>query len=218
MKVSDELVGKRFGKLTCIRMTGRDNQYRQQWLCECDCGNETTVIASSLKRGSTQSCGCIQKAALLKANTVHSFSSNGKGRTPRLYSIWRNMKQRCFNPKATKYNRYGGRGITVCEDWRVYINFHRWAVENGYQDTHTLDRKNGDGNYEPGNCQWVPVAIQNLNKSDNRVIEFSGKKMTLKEWSDSLDINYTTLRARLDQYGWSVDKAFKTPVGKRRAR
>lgn len=212
MSVPQDLTGKRFGRLTCIKIVGRDSQYRRKWLCTCTCGNETIVIASSLKNGLTKSCGCLGRERRSMVNTTHAHLVGKRTNTPRLYSIWRNMKQRCLNPNASKFENYGGRGIQVCEEWLEYASFHNWAINNGYEENLTLDRKECDGNYEPANCRWVSYSAQNSNKRDNRLIEFNGDKKTLMEWSRILGIKYSTLNARLNQYYWTVEKAFNKPV------
>jgi hypothetical protein len=210
-----DLTGKTFGRLTCINMVGRDSQRRALWLCKCACGNETTVVSTSLTGRKTKSCGCLHKDLTRERTTTHSLSIDANGKTPRLYSIWRNMKQRCNNPNAAKFEKYGGRGIKVCEEWMDYMNFHNWAIANGYADGLTLDRKDNNSNYQPSNCRWVSVAQQNLNKSNQRLITFNGETRTILEWSNLLGMKYSTLKCRLDDYGWAIEKAFKTPVRRR---
>jgi hypothetical protein len=216
MSNSPDLTGQRFGRLTCIKMIGRDNQYRPIWLCKCDCGKETKVISSRLRREETKSCGCLGREKRAAANTTHSLLIGKRDKAPRLYSIWRNMKQRCFNPKASKYEIYGGRGITVCKEWLEYLNFHNWAIQNGYSDELSIDRIDSDGNYEPSNCRWVSYSEQNSNKRDNHLVTYNGVTKTMKDWSIDLGMKYSTLKCRLTDYKWTVDKAFTTPVGKRR--
>lgn len=211
-----DYTGEVFGRLTCVQKDGVDNQGRTMWLCKCQCGNEVRIMWHSFASGSTKSCGCLHKDITAASKRTHSLSVNENGRTPRLYSIWRNMKQRCFNPKAAKYSIYGGQGITVCEEWLEYINFHEWAMSNGYKDDLTLDRVCGNENYSPANCRWATYSKQNSNKKDNRFIEYEGETKTLNDWSIQLGMQYGTLHSRLSDYGWSVEKAFNTPVGKRR--
>lgn len=123
-----------------------------------------------------------------------------------LYGRWNAMKQRCFNETNPKYPRYGGRGITIADEWQDFHVFESWAKENGYQKELTLDRINTDGNYEPSNCRWVNQSIQQNNRNNNRIIEYEGKEYTLAELSDLYDINRATLAQRLDK-GMSVKKA-----------
>lgn len=209
-----DLTGQVFDRLTCVRKVGRDNQKRSLWLCNCECGNTTTVVHASLSGGNTKSCGCLQKDSMRKRLTEHSFSIDENGRTPRLYSIWRNMKQRCSNPNASRYKNYGGRGITVCNEWLDYINFHNWAMNNGYDHLLTLDRKDNNKGYEPANCRWATGKEQASNTSLNHFISYKGVTKTLKEWSVTLGLKSTTLSSRLLAYNWDVDKAFNVLVGK----
>lgn len=128
-------------------------------------------------------------------------------RHTRLYNIWRSMNQRCYNPNTLNFDRYGGRGIEVCEEWRYsFITFRDWAVANGYSDELTIDRKEVNGNYEPSNCRWATVKEQANNKRNSRVIEFNGVSHTLGEWSTITGIRVATIWARL-RNGWAVEDA-----------
>jgi len=207
-----DLRGKTFGRLTCIEISGKDNQGRTKWLCECECGNKKEIVLSSLTGGKTKSCGCLHKEIRKKISTTHSLSVDENGKTPRLYGIWRNMKQRCNNPKASKYKIYGGRGIKVCDEWVNYMPFHEWAMSNGYSKELTLDRSDGEKGYSPFNCTWQTFSVQNLNKNNNHFITFLGERKTLHEWSQEIGMKYSTLKCRLDDYGWTIEKAFNTPV------
>lgn len=123
-----------------------------------------------------------------------------------LYGRWNAMKQRCFNETNPKFPRYGGRGITIVDEWLDFHEFENWAKENGYQKELTLDRIDTDGNYEPSNCRWVNQSIQQNNRKNNRIIEYEGKEYTLAELSDLHDMNSATLAQRLGK-GMSVKKA-----------
>ena len=153
-----DLTGQRFGRLTVVsRAENRGNQTR--WLCKCDCGNEKIIAGNALKSGVTLSCGCYHKEVTGKIRRTHG------GTGTRLHSIWQNMKARCYRESAREYENYGGRGITICDEWRNdYKAFHDWAVENGYADNLTIDRKNVNGNYEPSNCRWITNEEQQRNK------------------------------------------------------
>lgn len=130
----------------------------------------------------------------------------------RLYHIWRSMCQRCEYQRHERYADYGGRGITVCREWRDSFSvFRGWALANGYRDDLTIDRIEANGNYEPGNCRWVTRADQNRNKRDSRLVTYNGETRTIKEWSRIVGVNYTTLLYRLDN-GWDVETAFIAPV------
>ena len=137
----------------------------------------------------------------------------------RLYSIWRNMKQRCLNQNRSAYSAYGGRGISLCEEWKDYILFRDWAISNGYSDSLTLDRKNNELGYSPDNCRWATIKQQSNNTRTNRTIEYNGETHTLSEWAEILQMSVGTLWDRLDN-GWSIQRALSEPVhnngGKRR--
>lgn len=143
----------------------------------------------------------------------------------RIHASYRAMKARCYNHNYHSFNDYGGRGITVCSEWlnsekvsigkyihnqsKGYLAFKEWALNNGYKEGLTLDRIDCNRNYEPSNCRWVSMAVQNSNKRCNRYITYKDKKMTLKQWAKELGINYQTLHSRLNKYHWSIDRAFE---------
>lgn len=146
-------------------------------------------------------------------NRNPNYKDGRKG--TRLYRIYRNILTRCFNPKATSYGRYGGRGITVCREWCAdFSEFQKWSLEHGYADGLTIDRINNDGNYSPQNCRWVTLREQNLNTSRNHLVEINGEIKPLDEWSRLFRISPKTVRDRLRR-GWSYEKALTTSVDKR---
>lgn len=152
-----DLTGQRFGRLTVLEpVTGRG---RTKWRCRCDCGR-TTVVGSAhhLTSGNTKSCGCLHDDKARERHLQHG----GKG--TRLYNIWKNMRQRCKNPRATDYNLYGGRGISIDPLWDDFGVFRDWALSNGYTDELTLDRINPDGDYAPNNCRWATWTEQRHNQ------------------------------------------------------
>lgn len=157
-----DLMCEKFGRL---RVVGDHPNQRgnAQWLCHCDCGTEIVVRACNLKSGHTQSCGCLHsehsREQSLK-NRTHGHGGRDKKRSI-TYNSWYNMKARCSNPKATGYENYGGRGITVCKRWLEFENFLADMGER--PDGLTLDRKNNEGNYEPSNCRWATRIEQNNN-------------------------------------------------------
>lgn len=130
----------------------------------------------------------------------------------RILGIFNGMKQRCYNKNSTKYHRYGGRGITICDEWlKNPQSFVDWSMDNGYADNLTIDRINNDGNYEPSNCRWATKKEQANNTSTNHRITYNGETHTLKEWSEKLGISYQTLMIRLC-HGWSEEKTLSEPV------
>jgi hypothetical protein len=141
-----------------------------------------------------------------------------KGPTPRLYGIWINMKSRCYNPNVKAYARYGGRGITICGEWKNnYRAFDAWARANGYRDDLTIDRIDVNGDYEPSNCRWLTREEQNQNRRNNTVLTFDGERKCLTEWARVQGIGQSVLTNRLKR-GWSVEKALTYPVDHRKGR
>lgn len=137
-----------------------------------------------------------------------------KSDNKRLYEIWRGMRGRCQNPNRPKYSIYGGRGITVCDEWQSFANFHKWAMANGYREDLTIDRFDNDGDYCPENCRWATPLEQIRNRSNTLKATFAGETHTLAEWSRIVGLNYYLLRSRLKR-GMDIETAFTTPSRKK---
>ena len=152
-KPKHDLVGKRFGRLTVLEYAGNE-----RWKCVCDCGGTALVRTNNLTLGNARSCGCYQKDVASRVSRKHGDSS-----TP-LYKVWCSMRQRCCNPNSKAYRDYGGRGISVCDEWAGFEPFKEWAMSAGYRQGLTIDRIDNDGNYCPENCRWVGMSVQNANK------------------------------------------------------
>ena len=139
------------------------------------------------------------------------MNKHGMSKT-RIYKTYHAMKARCTYEKDSRYSKYGGKGITVCDEWlgeSGFINFYNWSMENGYTDELTIDRIDNTGNYEPSNCRWVDYKIQANNTSRNRMLTYNGKTQTMAEWSKELDISYDTLNSRINTSKMSLEDAFK---------
>ena len=183
-----DLTGQKFGRLTAMHETEGRNPKRPHWLCKCDCGAEAVCDAYALLRGHTKSCGCLRRDTSARAHTKHGM------RHTRLYKEWQAMKERCYRKGHFYFDRYGGRGIEVCQEWRNdFLAFRDWALANGYRDDLTLDRKDNDGPYSPSNCKWSTMAEQANNRNNAIRVEHDGKAVTLKELSEIIGTPYGTL-------------------------
>jgi hypothetical protein len=150
-----DLVARRFKRLTVLAYVGH-----QKWSCVCDCGAHVVVHGNALRRGRTKSCGCLCKELVKARTTTHGMSKS------REYQSWHSMKQRCLNPRHPSYENYGGRGIGVCEEWLPFLPFF---ADTGVRPPNTsLDRKDVNGDYRPGNVRWVDAKQQNQNQRPRR--------------------------------------------------
>lgn len=198
-----DLTGKRFGRLMVIKRVGtKHNQCL--WECLCDCGKSIDVIGHNLRIGCTKSCGCLRLELLKNSKTKHGYYGT------RIYRIYTHMKARCYNSHIPNFERYGGRGIKICDEWlgdNGFENFCRWAMSNGYDDSLSIDRIDNDGNYEPSNCRWADLETQANNKSNSCLITFNGETRTMQEWANITGIKRGTIESRINQHGWTVEKA-----------
>ena len=160
-------------------------------LCMCNiCGRQFEMWDSHFRRGSN-GCEC----------------RHMKKHNKRLYGIWVNMKSRCYNPNMKNYENYGGRGITICDEWKNdFKTFYDWSIVNGYADNLTIDRIDFDGNYEPSNCRWANVFTQANNKRNNVLFIIDGNKFSLKEVCDRYGLNYKTEHTYLSRHGYECEK------------
>lgn len=174
--VREDLTGRVFGRLTVIEQAEDyikpNGEHYAKWKCRCSCDNQTIidVMQSQLRSGKTVSCGCLHREVNQgnKYNLVHDKSNS------RLYKVWNAMKERCYTTTAHNYYLYGGRGITICDEWRNdFQAFYDWAMANGYDENApfgqcTIDRIDVDGNYEPSNCRWVDAKTQMNNRRNSK--------------------------------------------------
>lgn len=202
---AENLEGKKFGMLTVLERVedtfDKSDRRYVTWKCRCDCGNITYVTANNL-HGKTTSCGCLLKSVAGKQTLKHGY------RKTRLYSIYNGMKQRCNNPNHIEYKSYGGRGISVCDEWNVpdgLAAFAEWALLNGYTEELTIERIDVNGNYEPKNCTWIPLSEQAKNTTRNRFVTYKGKKLILKDFARITGIDHRKIGRYLDK-GFSVDE------------
>lgn len=217
--MNDIIIGNKYGELTVLEEVPkniRKDKAHRCFECQCSCGNKIEVTANHLKTGHTKSCGCMKSKMCKEANLKHGMTGS------RLYETWQHMKRRCNNPKDKLYHRYGGRGITVCDEWSEesgFNNFYKWAINNGYSDDLTIDRIDNDGNYEPNNCRWTTRKEQMNNVGYNVFLELNGEKHTIAQWSDILKIKQDTLQARRKYYNFTDEEVLSQPLlNKKRVR
>lgn len=208
------ITGQRFGRLVALGPVGVNKWGKVNWECQCDCGDVTISASNSLWQ--RRSCGCSRKTPLSdrrpydtsKVNRTHGMSYE------RIYRIWGGIKNRCTKTNDPSYERYAGRGIAVCDEWRESFEAfycHVSALPNYGQKEYTLDRIDNNGNYEPGNVRWATAIEQQRNTRDNHLLVFRGRTQCLSAWAEELGMQYDTLFSRI-QRGWNTEKALTTPV------
>ena len=227
MRVEDP-TGKTFGRLTVVRLEGRNQFDQRTALCKCACGKETTPSIYALRSGAIKSCGCLRDEA---NKNRKGHNKNWKSYRPpshphrRTWSSWCSMRSRCFNLNSPASLKYGRAGITVCEHWKdSFLNFVEDLGER--PDGMTLDRINSKGHYScgkcpeclknnwPSNCKWSTGSEQCFNRSISRPITINGETKFLRQWCRQFGISHTTVNQR-ERYGWNIVTALTTPVTKR---
>lgn len=207
------VAGDVFGRWSTLTEYAGSKKVKRGWICRCECGTERPVDVYSLRDGKTKSCGCLESE--LKGAR---FRKHG-GYESTEYSTWVHMTQRCYNPRNDYYPIYGGRGISVCAEWRN--DFAAFLDYVGPKPTprHSLDRfPNQNGNYEPGNVRWATPEQQNRNLRSNVWITHNGETKCLQDFSILSGLNSATIRTRL-KLGWSIERALTQPArNKRRSR
>lgn len=208
-----DLTGKRFGLLVVLREA--DNRSgRALWVCRCDCGKETSVRGGNLKRNHSKSCGCSKGVLITKAKTRHGCSLKGKWTGE--YQSWSGMLQRCRSDKD-----YAGRGISVCQRWKLFRNFYEDLGKRPSQAS--IERTNNDGSYSCGACEecasngwsrngrWAGRLEQARNTRANKFYTFNNETLCGSAWAERIGISHRTLFARF-KAGWSIDRALTTPL------
>lgn len=217
IKYDKSYIGKQYGRLTVIDV--KDKCVRK-FKCRCDCGNIYYAVACDLENGSVKSCGCLQRE--ISENSVSS---------DRLYCVWNGMRNRCYNPNHKGYESYGGRGITICEEWlNDYLKFKAWAYSTGYDENAekgecTIDRIDVNGNYEPSNCRWITIQEQQknkrpssewkkrniVNKKRTAFVIFNGENISKFDLCKKFGISVETFNYRVGKKGMTIEEALKTP-------
>lgn len=198
-------IGDVFGRWTVVRQSEkRSSSNGFQFECRCQCGTLRTISPWHLRKGKTHSCGCL---------CIEKKTKHGCGRTyhqTREYRIWAGMRSRCNNPKHHAYARYGGRGISVCEEW---VEFPVFFLEMGpAPESGTIDRIDNNGPYCKENCRWSTSKVQARNRENTKYISINGVSLPLTEWAEKTGLGISTIRERLRR-GWPEEMAL-LPVKK----
>lgn len=205
----EDLTGNEYGRLTVIERAPNTEDGETAWKCLCTCGETCTVTTHRLKHkhSPTRSCGCLMR----ENQFVKTHGLTGT----RIHNIWTGINQRCNNPNATGYERYGGKGITVCERWLIFENFYEDVskLEHFGEKGYSLDRINNNGDYEPSNVRWADKKTQQRNKTNNRLVEYQDKQIPVAEAAELSGINKRTLLWRLN-HGRQGEDLFKPPAGR----
>ena len=199
-KIND-LTNNQFGRLTVIERARKESKTkRAHWKCSCTCGGTVIVRSSHLLDGNVKSCGCLQKEAVRERSITHGMTHAPE------YGSWRAMIRRCYDEKMIGYDRYGGRGITVCEEWRnsFEVFFHDMGSRPSLD--HSIDRKDNDKGYYKDNCRWSTSKQQANNRKNSLFFEHNDERRTLPEWCLILELNYHLVRRRI-RYGQSFEEA-----------
>lgn len=195
--------GNKYGKLTVISFVDVKNK-KARWLCKCDCGSIVEVYGIDLRSNNTRSCGCLKHVH--RDLGAHNLSKT------RINNIYHNIKQRCNNPNSSTYKDYGGRGIKICNEWNnSFLSFYNWAMNNGYNDELSIDRKDNNGDYCPENCRWITHKKQMSNTRRNLIYIIDGETLCLSEWCERYNMPYWTVLRRI-QHGSDIETALTKPI------
>ena len=208
MRAIDE-TGNKYGRLTVGSKAGSNHRGMVMWECACECGNTTTVQGVLLRSGNTKSCGCLRVDTPAIDKVTHGM--NRKGKMHPLYRVWVGMKTRCTNQNEASWDNYGGRGISVCEEWQTFEPFYKWAKDK-YRKGLEIDRADNNKGYSPDNCHFVTTTENMRNKRNNRHITIGGETKLLVEWAEETGIDRLTLYQRV-KAGWGEGDLL-APVGK----
>lgn len=194
------IISKPFLKLT------KNQKLNKYVTCKCVCGNIKDILLTSIKSNKTKSCGCYHKLRNQEVQITHGLTKHP------LYKIWKTIKARCLRKTDNNYKRYGQRGIKICDEWLIFINFYNWAISNGWKKELSIERKNNYENYCPENCKFATRKEQNNNTRRNRKIIAFNEIKNLSQWSEDYrcKVTYHTLKRRLN-LGWNHEEAITTP-------
>lgn len=194
---------------TIVTVNGTKKSYKRIVSALCDCGVVKNYHIKAILNGGTKSCGCKRVERISKIKLNHGLVKHP------LYKVWKNMKSRCLNPKASGYKWYGGSGVSICPEWnKSFESFYNWAISNGWETGLQLDKDTkGNGKlYSPDNCTFVTAKENSNYRRNSNVIEYNGVKKTVSQWADYLSMNQNTLRSRLFIKKLSVHDSFTNKV------
>lgn len=210
MAATTKLIGMVFGRLTVVQRVENNKRGEARWQCQCSCGGKVVALSYSLTSGHTQSCGCLQRERTSAAAKISS-RTHGESKCPEWIS-WHSMRARCQYPTSINFERYGGRGVRVCDRWEKYENF---LADMGRKPSpsHTLDRIDPDGDYEPSNCRWASKIEQANNRRDNAIVVIDGRRETLRNAVRAAgSVVSITSAVRRIKRGWSHLDAVSIPA------
>ena len=205
IKNREDLTGQKFGKLKAIQFSHKNKNRKTYWVFECECGNIKTLRTDTVKSGKVKSCGCIKKEQdnlNLNRDGSEPTKYNSKGLSKHiLYHKWLGMKRRCYDIHNTHYNRYGARGIQICDEWLYdFKKFFDWSLSNGWKDNLEIDRIDNDGNYEPSNCRYVTRKENCNNRSTTRKITINNISLSISKWCNIIGVSPNKLYRHSDDY------------------
>lgn len=207
----EDLSGRKFGFLTVIERAEKTPLGLQRWRCLCVCGRTCVAAGGDLKRRPNASCGCQHRRLASEANKTHGHVVNKKP-SPEYHS-WQNMRARCLNKNHPRYGDYGGRGIRICKRWRD--SFENFLSDMGGKPSrsHTIERKDNDGPYSPGNCRWATKKEQNQNTRASHFLAHVGITLTIAQWSERTGLPASVIQTRISR-GWTAEESLTIPASK----
>lgn len=209
-----DLTGKKFGRLTALCVD--HIKYKEPrrlgsvvyWKCKCDCGKYSVVTTGALRGGKIKSCGCLQREMASTSNKTHGKSKSD------IFKVWVKIKERCINKNCKDFKYYGGRGITICDEWKNdFMSFYNWAMNNGYKKGLSFERIDNNNGYSPSNCKMATKKEQANNTRRNVFIDYDGEKKTIPLWCDEFGCNQHLIRDRIF-YNYNIQEAILIPKNK----